>query len=146
MLWKGKKQQKVQVQTHVTFTFILTITLGGEGQDWKSTSSTFLFNTTSWRWQLGPQLPSMRYTHCAANINSTTSFVAGGFGGPLFKNLDDAYLYHWPIDKWVELPRMTRSRVHIACSAYKGRLMAQQQQKHILVAGGKEPVLYSCAY
>jgi hypothetical protein len=63
--------------------------------------STILFNTTSWRWQAGPRLPSKRVSHCAANINETTSFVAGGFKGPWFNNLNDAYLYHWPIDRWV---------------------------------------------
>ncbi len=110
---------------------------------WKATASTFLFNTTTLMWQRGPALPTRRLNHCVVNINGTSSFVAGGFGGDPPRDLDDAYLYHWPIDQWVELPRMMKRREGIACAAYKSKPTEQQQQQqqlqqHILVVGGKK--------
>jgi hypothetical protein len=80
------------------------------------------------RWQYGPDLPSKRYHHCVNNINATTSFVGGG--RTTERNYKDAYLYHWPIDSWVQLANTERSRYHIACSLYK--------KHHIVVVGGKE--------
>ncbi len=94
-------------------------------------SSTILFNTTNWKWQFGPEMPSERLSHCVTNINTTTSFLAGGYIGDT--NLKDAYLFHWDTQRWEKLPDMPKRRTRLSCITYTDKLKKQ----HVLVVGGE---------
>jgi hypothetical protein len=75
-----------------------------------------------------------RRIHCAANINHTASFIAGGEADGRY--LDDAYVLHWRPQRWVRLPNTSRRRIGISCSLFTDAAHNAHKQ-HILVVGGK---------
>uniref|UniRef100_A0A0K2T434 Uncharacterized protein n=1 Tax=Lepeophtheirus salmonis TaxID=72036 RepID=A0A0K2T434_LEPSM len=68
------------------------------------------------QWSKGPDLPMPLSDHCVAEVNSTHSFVAGGFssGEPNRK----AWIYAWWEDTWTELTPMPSAVPFPRCSKY----------------------------